>query len=124
MAFGYRDLDVIFQAYLATALWADAPAAQPEGESPPDRDYGIGDIAVESAIELFKDVEDFARANYDDLEELDLESIGHDFWLSRNGHGTGFHDRGYGDLGDRLHAAAKVYGEVGLYVGDDDRIWV
>jgi hypothetical protein len=36
---------------------------------------------------------------------------GHDFWLTRRGHGTGFWDRGLGKLGDRLSEAAKVYGD-------------
>lgn len=35
---------------------------------------------------------------------------GHDLWLTRSGHGTGFWDRGLGELGDRLTEAAKSYG--------------
>lgn len=41
-----------------------------------------------------------------------LEQCGHDYILTRNGHGAGFWDRGYGAAGDRLTAAVKVYGEV------------
>lgn len=41
-----------------------------------------------------------------------LEQCGHDFILTRNGHGAGFWDRGYGAAGDRLTSAAKAYGEV------------
>jgi hypothetical protein len=48
---------------------------------------------------------------------------GHDFWLTRNGHGAGFWDRGLGDLGERLSKAAKVYGEVYLYPGDDGKVY-
>lgn len=39
---------------------------------------------------------------------------GHDFWLSRNGHGTGFWDRGL-TVGEALHTAARAMGEVYLY---------
>jgi hypothetical protein len=50
--------------------------------------------------------------------------IGHDFWLTRNRHGAGFWDRGLGDLGDKLTAAAHTYGESNLYVGDDGQVYV
>jgi len=36
---------------------------------------------------------------------------GHDFWLTRHGHGAGYWDRGLGKLGDELTARAKTYGE-------------
>lgn len=46
-------------------------------------------------------------------------NAGHDFWLTRNGHGCGFWDRDLGEIGDKLTEAAKKFGEVNLYVGDD-----
>lgn len=46
--------------------------------------------------------------------------LGHDLWLTRNGHGAGFWDRGLGELGQLLTRAAKSLGECdGFYVGDD-----
>lgn len=47
------------------------------------------------------------------------EQAGHDFWLTRNGHGCGFWDRGLGELGDALTAAAKESGQCESYQGDD-----
>ena len=47
----------------------------------------------------------------------------HDFILTRNGHGAGFWDRGYGAPGDRLTAAAKAYGSLNAYVGDDEKVY-
>lgn len=47
------------------------------------------------------------RAN-DASQGTPLDYAGHDLWLSSRGHGTGFWDRGLGDLGDRLHEASKV----------------
>ena len=43
--------------------------------------------------------------------EQAAENFGHNLWLSRNDHGVGFWDRGQGELGDRLHAAARKLGE-------------
>ena len=49
---------------------------------------------------------------------------GHDFALTRNGHGTGFWDRGLGEMGDMLTEECKPYGEltVIINVDNDDNI--
>lgn len=55
----------------------------------------------------------FVMSHYSLLAQLDLSQAFHhgaDFYLTRNGHGTGFWDRGYGDIGTQLTEAAKVYG--------------
>lgn len=51
------------------------------------------------------------------------DRAGHDFWLTRCGHGAGFWDRGLGDIGCKLTEAASVYGSVDLYIGDDGLIY-
>ncbi len=56
---------------------------------------------------------DFALAHFPLLAQVELTQAfrhGQDFYLTRNGHGTGFWDRGYGDVGKRLTEAAKIYG--------------
>jgi len=53
-----------------------------------------------------------------------IEHAGHDFWLTRCGHGTGFWDRGLGGLGDRLTKACEPYGNVDLYLGDDGKMYL
>ena len=52
------------------------------------------------------------------------EMAGHDFALTRNGHGTGFWDRGLGEMGDMLSEECKPYGEhrVIIDVDNDDNI--
>lgn len=52
------------------------------------------------------------------------EQAGGDFWLTRNGHGAGFWDRGLGELGERLSKAAKAFGGSDLYIGDNEGIYV
>lgn len=49
------------------------------------------------------------------LDVMTPEQIGHDFWLTRNGHGAGFWDRGHGELGDKLSDLAKTFGTVHVY---------
>ena len=48
------------------------------------------------------------------------ECAGQDFWLSRNGHGTGFWDRFEvaDEVRDRLQEAARDFGESCLFEGD------
>ena len=49
-----------------------------------------------------------------------IDMIGHDYSLTRNGHGVGFWDRGLGSIGDRLSKIAAKHGEVSVYVTDED----
>ena len=54
--------------------------------------------------------------------------IGHNFWLQRNGHGTGFWDRDPVDVPDDLQGPLKevcsMAGECDAYVGDDGLIYL
>ena len=56
--------------------------------------------------------------------EREAAMAGHDFWLTRNGHGAGFWD---GDwplpYADLLDKAAQAAGTCDLYVGDDGMIY-
>lgn len=56
----------------------------------------------------------------------DDHSLGHDYWLSRNGHGTGFWDRTELEkdgIGEALHNACR-HQDVNPYRGDDGRVYV
>jgi hypothetical protein len=56
------------------------------------------------------------------LSDDAIEQAGHDFWLSRNGHGTGFWDRDssyYGDhVRDWLQRKAEQFGETYAIYGE------
>lgn len=61
----------------------------------------------------------------DFLETADWSKLGHDFWLTRNGHGSGFFDGDYEYLlGELLTDIAQSSGESYLYLGDDDYIYI
>lgn len=54
-----------------------------------------------------------------------LGRAGHDFWLTRNGHGAGFWDGDWPEpFAAQLTAAAKAFGECNLYAGDDGRLYI
>jgi len=71
---------------------------------------------------MVADCAKFQSDNWDDIAE-DVKLAGYDFWLSRNGHGAGFFDGDWDEVGDKLQAIAAAYGEFNLYVGDDNQIY-
>lgn len=113
-------LNSFVRGYIEAALWSSTD----EDEQPLDRDHSVSDIATPTLRQMVADCLRFQRATKADLDEADISdsSAGHDFWLSRNGHGTGFWDRGLGAVGNRLHAKAKSFGEFDLYLGDDGKV--
>lgn len=50
------------------------------------------------------------------------EYAGHDLWLTSQGHGAGFWDRGLGRLGDRLTKAAKRFEGFSVYTDELDAV--
>ena len=115
------DSDDLFTAYVVAALWS---STDDSGDALDDK-YSIDDLSPDAAASMMSDCEKFTRANEADLvlSGRGAEQIGHDFWLTRNGHGAGFWDRGLGDVGDRLTKAAQAFPEIDLYVGDDGKIY-
>lgn len=68
---------------------------------------------IEDPDEGRLDCIDFVLANFASLRQVDLSKAfrhGGDFHLTRNRHGAGFWDRGYGEVGERLSDAARAYG--------------
>jgi hypothetical protein len=106
--------------YIECALWSSTD----DDGTPLDRtDYPLAD---ETKLKMWEDCDAFlayceeAGIPHDEWSD---EQLGHDFWLSRNGHGAGFWDRGLAQ-GAALHAAAKTFGSCDLYVGDDGQIYI
>jgi hypothetical protein len=126
-------IDEALEAYIETALWSSHDESDESGGNPMDQNYGPGDIASKTLREMRKDVRDFMESNAVVIMASKVNEgqwsrwgrAGHDFWLTRNGHGAGFWD---GDwmprgLGRELTEASKPYGEYNLYVGDDGKIY-
>lgn len=108
--------------YIATALWSTNDESTPQGGEPFDANYGPEDLSPECRKQMEQDCNAFMDANWEDIQE-DLSQAGHDFWLTRNGHGAGFWDGDWEKAtGERLTKASKTFGEVHLYLGDDNLI--
>jgi hypothetical protein len=120
----WGDLDAFTQGYISGAFFTECHADNPELE---DAEFSDLDPATLAAI--IEDCADWQAANRAALDEAsavregyDDERAGTDYWLTRNGHGAGFWDRGLGDVGDRLSAACR-YSSVDVYRGDDGKVY-
>ena len=107
-------------AYLTAALWSSL-----DGDGLPlDRDYDIEDIAEESYKKASSDCEKFKKMAGALLDGLEMEEVGHDFWLTRAGHGAGFWDGDYEeDVGEKLTNISKKFPEVYPVVGNKGKIY-
>lgn len=118
------NIDTVVAHYIACALWSSTD----DNGDPLDGNFSADDLAPETPASLAAEVANFI-AYVEEVgivwgDRMSAEQFGHDFWLTRNGHGAGFWDRGLGELGDRLTDAAETFGSCDLYVGDDGRLYV
>lgn len=107
------NLQNITRHYAVAALWT----SEGDNGDPLDDRYDVSDFDATAYASMLEDVTNFVTANYNLLTLSGQEEgqIGHDFWLTRNGHGAGFWDRGLGEVGEELTRACKAYGEIDLY---------
>lgn len=60
------------------------------------------------------------KGNYDPVKHA-----GHDLWLTRNGHGSGFWDGDWAQpQADKLCEVAKIMGQSDVYLGDDGLVYL
>jgi len=111
------DGKVVLNNYIEAALWTEQDNIDFE-------DATMEYIHDDSIIDSWQDVKKFIAIAGDLLDEMDDEQIGHDLWLTRNGHGSGFWDRGLGEVGDKLTDIASNMGEKNLFWGEDGKIHI
>lgn len=90
--------------------------------APLDDNYSASDLSDEARAIMERDCITFYGAHGWRIVEQDDYQGGIDFWLTRNGHGAGYWDGDYPEHGDALDAACNDYGDVDLYVGDDQQV--
>jgi hypothetical protein len=118
-------LDTFTRSYIETALWSTHDESDEGGGEHLDENYGVSDFAPETLERVMRDTEQFQRENAEALEVIDSAGAGHDFWLTRNGHGAGFWDGDWPEpQATLLTKASKRMGEVDLYVGDDGQLYM
>ena len=112
-----HDLDDFTKGYIMSMYFTDTGEDdQPDSEA---------DLDPDALKRIIKDCDDFqSQSKYLDLAldtlggSRDYSHAGHDFWLTRNGHGAGFWDGDWGAFGPDLTREARTYGEIYTYKTD------
>lgn len=108
-------LDTFTQAYIDAIYYTEGGPENPELSKAELSEHALDQIKSDCA--KFQELAD-------GLIHGESEMAGHDFWLTRNGHGAGFWDGDWPNTGDKLTAIAKQFGEVWAYIGDDGLIYL
>ena len=134
------DIDDMVDGYLECQLWAGLDYDnQVDGEPVPyDENYDRSDISPEYVKHVRDELTEvvaqhplavrmylrgsgrYYPVHTDERNEL----FGHDFYLTREGHGAGFWDRGLGELGDYLTGIAKSYGSADMLYDNGEGVLV
>lgn len=84
-----RLFDVFTTAYIECALWL---CADEDDHSPVTHDVTVDQIIQPTLDEIVEDCAAFQKAHMHQIRH-NLSQAGHDFFLTRNRHGSGFWDR-------------------------------
>jgi len=129
------DIKKIMDSYLECAIWTEEERMQEDevseyGELGDDSeirdivtdsmDLNIHNFSDDSKIQAYSDIQQFLTLIGDTANIMTEEQLGHDLWLTRNGHGAGFWDRGYDEADvDVLNKACEQLGQTDLYIDDN-----
>lgn len=124
----YDNLGPMVEGYVECALWSSHYIDFMGDEQNFDK-FTVRDIGVPYLRQMIRDCVVFYWRNRNILETLywgetyTESQCGYDFWLSRNGHGEGFFDRGLGKFGDVLqYSAENQFSPVDLCVNDEGQV--
>ena len=135
--FNIDTLDSFTRAYMECALWSSTFEDDDGNTVPMDENFNLYFLAPETRAKMIADCKKFKS----ECEQLLADAFyknsvrfknsfaafeaqaGHDFWLTRCGHGAGFWDGDWPVNGDALTKACKAYPNIDLYIGDDGLIY-
>ena len=134
-----HNMDAVITSYIETGLWSEgcqgtashlhSDPSTCRGEDcdsslSHDLNLSADNLSPAAARDAEADIEAFVKSCLEDrpdvFDGIAPDMIGYDFWLTRNGHGAGFWDRGLGERGDWLTSMSKPYGSARMYVIADD----
>ncbi len=108
--------------YIEALLWS----SQDEEDDLTGTQSAEFEAQCESDCETFTLRAEKILERLEEVESWDMAQMGHDFALTRNGHGVGFWDRPeiWGERGGALLTTlSHRFGEVWPYTGDDGQIY-
>jgi hypothetical protein len=124
----WGDLDAFTQGYVEALFFTS------QGDDGEAFEQGFSDLAPVILLRIISDCAAFRRGEQwqqwlDHAADADIhaedEAAGRDFWYTRNGHGCGFWDGDWPEpYATALTDAAKSFGEVDAYLGDDGKVYL
>jgi hypothetical protein len=113
----------VTDAYFRTALYTSTD----DDGNPLDDRFTIKDLSKDCYKKFAIDFKKFIQMTKQkgiNIYDLDPEDLGHNFFLTRNYHGSGFWDGDYEEeTGKILTDISHKFGETYFYVGDDEKIY-
>lgn len=107
------------RSYIESALSDFGGSDEWKSEEPPT----VDDLSDLTYAIMSNQCTSFVIAAAEYFEERKSDA-GHDFWMTRNGHGVGFWDGDWPEpAATILTVAAKACGQFELYRGDDGKIY-
>ena len=113
------NIQEVLESYLETLLWVSGDDHEFDGVTI----YDFSEEATNSSkadIEKFIEIINTNPAAIDEAIEYDDRMLGHNFALSRNGHGAGFFD----DNNDILQDICRETKSAEPYLGDDKKVYI
>lgn len=123
--------DDFVAAYIRCAMWSSNDESTESGGVPIDQNYGPDDLDEDSRAKMVEDCRQFLEKCGHLITQENLlksgnpfEHAGNDFWLTRNGHGSGFLDGDWVDEVDQqLYDLSHEFGESYLSVEEDGKVY-
>lgn len=123
----FHKLDQVTRGYIEALFFTSCGVD--DGEL---ADKGFTDLSDDALAACVGDCHGFYNTNRDLIikamsliSDYDLESIGRDFWYTRNHHGVGFWDRGLDETGEELtQSTHDQFNETYVYLGDDGKVYL
>ena len=106
-----NQLDTFTAQYVETLLWSEHID-----------DATWDDFSGEAQAQIIADCAKFQDRNWGMIDD-DLSQAGHDFALTRNGHGAGFWDGDWDQDGEELTEESKVFGECTVEKFEE-KLWI
>lgn len=128
-----EDLEMFVGGYISAILFAESAIllGGEDGEEIVEDDLSGYSLSPEAMDIVKKDCADFLENNMKNLycalyeaPGYNYGSAGHDFWLTRQGHGAGFWDRGLGSWGDVLSKSARSFGERHVFIDENNELGI
>ena len=124
-------VDEFVRGYIECMLWS----SKDDMDEPLNKSHTADDIDSQTMDRIYADCRSFIHSvgpfiTIDNFKGANLSSVdsraGHDFWLTRVGHGAGFWDGDWASEGSGIDGpltkAANAFGNVDPYVGDDGKV--